>query len=45
MKAYITPALVAKGNVVALTQGDIRGFTDPDVKTMEVGVGSVGFGL
>jgi hypothetical protein len=45
MKTYTTPALVAKGSVVALTQGPIRGFTDPGEVTMAVTIGSVGFGL
>ena len=45
MKTYITPALLEKGSIVALTHGVVVGRTDPDAKTMEAGVGSVGFGL
>jgi hypothetical protein len=45
MKTYIAPALVAKGSVVALTQGQIVGTTDPDKITIMVSVGSVGFGV
>ena len=45
MKTYITPALLAKGSVVALTQGVFIDVTDPDVRTMAVSIGSLGFGL
>jgi hypothetical protein len=45
MKTYITPTLVAKGDVVTLTQGQIRGDTDPNHVTKQLAVGSVGFGL
>ena len=45
MKSYTAPALVAKGNVVAMTQGSIPGTTDPDSITIAMAVGSVGFGL
>jgi hypothetical protein len=45
MKTYITPALVAKGSVVSLTQGLIVGYTDPGEVTMAASIGSVGFGL
>jgi hypothetical protein len=45
MKTYKTPTLVAKGDVVALTQGMIPGTTDPDGITDRTSVGSVGFGL
>jgi hypothetical protein len=45
MKAYITPALVAKGGVVTLTQGGRIGVTDPDEVGMFAPIGSVGFSL
>jgi hypothetical protein len=45
MKAYTTPALVAKGSVVALTQGQFIDVTDPDQRTMAVSIGGIGFGL
>jgi hypothetical protein len=45
MKTYITPTLVAKGDLVTLTQGTIVGTTDPNHITLKVAPGSVGFGL
>jgi len=45
MKTYNTPKLVAKGDVVQLTQGVIRGTTDTDRQTLKVASGSVGFNL
>lgn len=45
MKTYRTPALVARGDVVRLTQGLIEGRTDPDEVTLKMPLGSVGFGL
>jgi hypothetical protein len=45
MKTYITPALVAKGSVVALTQGEFVGNTDPGLIGMDAPIGGVGFGL
>jgi hypothetical protein len=45
MKTYITPALAAKGSVVALTQGVFDAVNDPDERTSHMPVGSVGFGL
>lgn len=45
MKTYTTPMLVAKGDVVALTQGMFIGNTDPDGTTIESAIGSVGFAL
>jgi hypothetical protein len=45
MKTYITPALVVKGGVVALTQGQFYEVDDPDRRTSEMPVGGVGFGL
>jgi hypothetical protein len=45
MKIYETPAFVARGDVVRLTQGLIEGRTDPDLQTKAMPTGSVGFGL
>jgi hypothetical protein len=45
MKTYITPALVAKGSVVALTHGPMIGNLDPDEVTYLPPAGSVGFGF
>jgi hypothetical protein len=45
MKTYTTPALVAKGDVVTLTQGPVGGDKDPNGITKQLAVGSVGFGL
>jgi hypothetical protein len=45
MKTYTTPALVAKGDIVTLTQGPVGGTTDPNHITLKVAPGSVGFGL
>jgi hypothetical protein len=45
MKTYITPTLVAKGDVITLTQGLISGDTDPGAQTRKNPVGSVGFEL
>jgi hypothetical protein len=45
MKTYITPALVAKGDVVRLTQGALEGRTDPNEIGLKMPPGSVGFSL
>ena len=45
MKSYRTPTLVAKGDVVALTQGMFDGRTDPNEVTAKSPAGSIGFGL
>lgn len=45
MKTYTAPALVAKGEIVAITQGRIIGTTDPDGVSMPYAPGSVGFSL
>jgi hypothetical protein len=45
MKTYQTPSLVAKGDVVTLTQGPIVGKDDPGGRTDPLALGSVGFGL
>ncbi len=45
MKTYTTPTLVAKGDVVTLTQGIVVGLTDADGHTRKAPPGSVGFGL
>ena len=45
MKAYTTPALVAVGSVVNLTQGLIDGDVDSDGRTRPFALGSIGFNL
>ena len=43
--SFLRTSLVAKGSVVALTQGQIEGRTDPNLETRVMPVGSIGFGL
>jgi hypothetical protein len=45
MKTYKTPMLVAKGDVITMTQGTLVGVTDPDGRTIVMPSGSVGFSL
>lgn len=45
MKTYNTPALVAQGDVVELTQGILNSTTDPDGVSSMLAPGSAGFGL
>jgi hypothetical protein len=45
MKTYKTPAVVAKGGVVEITQGGILGTNDTSGETGHMPFGSVGFGL
>lgn len=45
MKRYMAPKLVVHGDVVALTQGQVMGDTDPNGITKALASGSVGFNL
>jgi hypothetical protein len=45
MKTYQAPVIVAKGDVVSLTQGPFVGRDDPNGTTIASAVGSVGHNL